>query len=576
MVPKVQGKVSFQKRKKTEEIWKETRLEVLKRDKYRCLSCGIGVTSAQADIHHVLPRSRGGSDELSNLITLCDGCHAAQHPNQAAVLARGLFYKWTYRLAKLVDFNRDLPASGDFLPALRIFGNTKLRDGQLPVIMAALKGHSVFLVSPTGSGKTLCFQLPAIMQNQYSIVISPLKTLMREQVASLLKVKIPSLFINSDLRAEDKAFHYAEIRKNMVKMVYLTPERFFTENEKERADILQMRPAYFIIDEAHCVDQWGKDFRPRYGKLKEVRKNLGNPPVLAFTATAGVRMQKRIIHSLGIKDAKVFVRGVDRPNIALMRMEVMRHERTQKIAELLTLPEMRNKKCMIFVPTRKIGNELRQELKKAELELPFYHSTMGTPFERQELVKRFMGQSQPVVNQIICTNAFGMGLDVPDVRMVIHWQQAATVEDQLQEYGRAGRDGKQAVSVIFYEKNAGGKDISLLKFMAEKTVSAAGLNKKDREQRLNYKYQTIADMEAMLKYEGCFRGEIIKYFDESSSTSPRFSLALWILNKLFVAKKHKQKFQACCDYCAGSKKSDHFDYLAYIRAVLKEKVVHNN
>lgn len=188
-----------------------------------------------------------------------------------------------------------------------------------------------------------------------------------------------------------------------------------------------------MVDEAHCVDQWGNDFRPEYGKLAEVPADLGSPPILAFTATAGREMQGRILAPLGIPDAIVFVRDVDRPNIALLRRRCPVERRPEEIAALLRVPQVQGQKVMIFVPSTKAGDELKGKLAELGLDIPFYHSRFGTPFERQELQKRFQGESLPVVDHIICTNAFGMGMDIPNVRLVIHWQQSASVEDRLQE-----------------------------------------------------------------------------------------------------------------------------------------------
>src|SRR5262249_22514569 len=159
------------------------------------------------------------------------------------------------------------------------------------------------------------------------------------------------------------------------------------------------------------------DFRPEYGQLSEVRSALGSPPVLAFTATAGQEMQKRILASLGVQDAQVFVRGVDRPNISLLRWNALPDQRPEIVAQLCRLRLPNGGKVMIFVPTRRIGETLQKYLQDQGLETPFYHSRFAAAWEREQLVKRFVGQSRPPVDRIICTSAFGMGLDVPDVRL---------------------------------------------------------------------------------------------------------------------------------------------------------------
>src|SRR5262245_18320348 len=306
------------------------------------------------------------------------------------------------------------------------------------------------------------------------MVVCPLKTLMSEQVSDLLIKKVPATFINSDLNVEEKKTRFSLLSRQAFKLLYVAPERFFVPSETERAHLEQSTPSFLVVDEAHCVDQWGQDFRPEYGRLREVRERLGSPPVLAFTATAGKEMQKRILASLGIPDAKIFVRDVDRPNIVMLRWECRPEDRVREIASLLTLPRLKGQKAMVFVPSVRVGEELQETLRATGLDIPLYHSRLGSAWEWQELVKRSLGQSLPAAEHIICTNAFGMGLDVPDVRLVIHWQQSASTEELLQELGRAGRDGKPSLSVIFHD-GLTGKDAYRLKFMAEKTVGDSRL-----------------------------------------------------------------------------------------------------
>ncbi|WP_407116261.1 DEAD/DEAH box helicase [Bradyrhizobium sp. LMG 9283] len=187
--------------------WRILREGVLRRDQFKCVECKTKCSRAEADVHHLLPRSAGGRDDPSNLITLCDGCHAAYHPKLAAGLARRTIERWAVRLARWLDFEGKVSEqSQNFGPALRLFGLDRFRDGQLPVVQAALSGRSLLVVSPTGFGKTLCFQMPAVLQRGVSVVVSPLKALMGEQVSSLLRRKIPSSFINGDLDRDENVF----------------------------------------------------------------------------------------------------------------------------------------------------------------------------------------------------------------------------------------------------------------------------------------------------------------------------------------------------------------------------------
>ncbi|KAA6406293.1 RecQ family ATP-dependent DNA helicase [Candidatus Tokpelaia sp.] len=569
--------------------WQKIRPIVLARDKYRCVECKADIGAAgAAHIHHVVPLASGGNNAAANLVSLCILCHAAHHPNQGMSWNLRCFFKaQCYNLARLCDREGLLPEQGNFDSFLRVFGKEKFRAGQLPLILAALKKQSFLFVSPTGSGKSLCFQLPALMQPYFSVVICPLKALMAEQVSELWRQKIAASFINSDLPRATRREFYRDLRDNAVKLAYMTPERFFTANEAEQQALARLRPAFLIIDEAHCVDRWGTAFRPEYARLAEVRALLGNPPVLAFTATAGKEMQSRIMRSLGCDKARYFVRDVDRPNIALFRIKAAAAERSAEILRLLRLPAIGGKKLMIFVPTVKIGQMLREDLKKDGVDVPFYHARAeNSAFERQEIVKRFKGESKPEINWLICTKAFGMGLDIANVRMVIHWQQSASVEDYLQEYGRAGRDGRQAVAIVFYGGEAGTRiqahhdDIKLLEFMADRTVENAvrergrkimEKNKEiteweaaelddDKENIRQTEYENIAALHGMITANACFRRALSACFEQAygeqdtarAAVKPKFwlsRLALWIVAKLYVAEPPVFKRRFCCDYC---------------------------
>jgi ATP-dependent DNA helicase RecQ len=459
--------------------------------------------------------------------------------------------KWAVRLAQWLDRRRAIPdASRNYGAALRLFGLERFRDGQLPVVEAALCGQSVLVVCPTGFGKSLCFQLPAILRSGVSVVVAPLKALMGEQVSDLLRHKIPSTFINSDLDSVEKRIRYELLANKVFKLLYAAPERFFVQNTSERQMLWSLKPSFLVIDEAHCIDQWGRDFRPEYGRLNEVRKALGSPPVLAFTATAGQEMQKRILASLGVNDARVFVRGVDRPNISLLRWEVLPNERLETIAKLCRIPIPGGGKVMIFVPTRKIGETLQDYLRDQGLETPFYHSKLGSAWEREQLVKRFEGESYPVVDRIICTSAFGMGLDIPNVRLVIHYQHPSSVEDFLQEFGRAGRDGQPSVAVLLHADFGATKDqdIGLLQFMAKGASEGAQLDAANQAAVLAHKYRQIDDMARLVRQEGCFRQTLISYF-EGSEKGPRRSFSTKLLEWVFAEPATRGKNVLCCDAC---------------------------
>jgi ATP-dependent DNA helicase RecQ len=206
------------------------------------------------------------------------------------------------------------------------------------------------------------------------------------------------------------------------------------------------------------------DFRPEYGQLREVRARLGNPPVLAFTATPGRDAQAQILASLGAPDAPVFVHGVNRPNIGFYRKTVARDRRPACIADLLLIAQRIGVKAMVFVPTWKNGDELSRYLSLMGLETPFFYGQLSTQ-QKENLLQRFGDHLEPKLSRVICTNAFGMGVDIADVRLVIHWQHPASPEDYLQGFGRAGRDGRRSVAILLRDPTPDAGDLRLLDFM---------------------------------------------------------------------------------------------------------------
>ncbi len=517
---------------------------VLRRDGFRCRQCGISCRRLDADVHHLIPRSAGGSDDPGNLVTLCDGCHAAYHPNLQVKLSRRFLERWALGLARWLDTKGEIAkATANLTPALRLFGLNHFREGQLPVIQAALAGRSVLLVSPTGSGKSLCFQLPSMLQRGTACVISPLKALMSDQVSELQRKMLPATFVNGDLDKQEKALRYELLARGVFKFLYVAPERFSVRDRSEVEQLERMRPNFLVVDEAHCIDRWGDDFRPDYGRLADVRAALGNPPVLAFTASAGVETQRRILRSLAIADAEVIVHGVDRPNVGFMRLHVSDADRARVISDLLKIPV--TGKAMIFVPSIRKGEALQAELKALGHDLLFYHGQIRPPHKREELQKQFTGEQLPEVSQMICTNAFGMGINISNVRMVVHYQQPASPEDYLQEFGRAGRDGRPSLAVLL----VGHDDTGLLKFMARKTVEAAHLSQHEALTRLGVKIASIDEMQSMAREtRQCLRRLLLRYF-EGGLSKTRLSLAMRIITWLYSSNRTVKRLAYCCDYC---------------------------
>ena len=546
------------------EHWRAVRAVVLARDSNACRACGDPCSQGEADVHHLIPRVAGGVDDPANLITLCDGCHAAHHPNLQGTLARRIIERWGLRLARALDRRHELAGVDESLgAAMRLLGVTHLRPPQLDVILTALRGESLLLVSATGFGKSLCFQVPILLSRGCGFVISPLKALMSEQVADLTRKKIPGTFINGDLGPEEKQLRYRLLRDHAIKFLYCTPERFDPEMVRpaEVNELARTRPAFLVIDEAHCIDRWGNDFRPNYGKLGALRQALGSPPVLAFTATAGKQGQRRILESLGIPEARVVVTGVNRPNIRFVRLANIDDQgRYSLIMSLLRV--MPHGRAMLFVPTVNIGKQVQVGFRSLGLDLPFFHSKLGTATDRDMLLGRFTGRLDPPVRVIICTNAFGMGLDLPDVRLLVHWQHPASVEDYLQEFGRAGRDGRPSVAVMF----TGDKDEGLLRFMARKTSAKADGDEVFKASVLDVKLGAIEDMRRIAtSRDSCVRNDIVEYFGEPSSTRHRsvaVRLAEWLLSR--STRIRRSRF--CCDRCDGVNVDNVMDWAAGVFA----------
>lgn len=528
--------------------WDDIRSRVLRRDGFRCVECGGDLKADGAHVHHVLPRAAGGSDEPANLVSLCPMCHAAVHPHLGVSLAKRLLQRAAVRLAEWLDREGRLARETRNLGvALKLFGIDALRPNQIDVVEAALLGRSLLMVSPTGSGKSLTFQLPAVLVPGLSVVISPLKALMSDQVSQLLRRRIPATFLNSDLSSEEKRLRRTLLAQDCFKFLYLAPERFFLANEQELAQLRGLRLAFLIVDEAHCIDRWGQDFRPEYGRLREVREVLGNPPVLAFTATAGRETQARILASLGAPTASTFVHGANRPNISFLRQRVPIDRRAEFIAQLLRLAEASGVKAMVFVPTRKVGETLAQELAGKDVPTPFFHGKLPAP-EKQDLLQRFGGHLEPHLSRIICTNAFGMGVDIADVRLVIHWQHPASPEDYLQEFGRAGRDGRRSIAVLLLDETPDGRAIGLLDYMAARTVENVDATETERLQILAHKRSFSRQLQSFAFSQTCFREALLGYFGEPR-VAPARPLSLRIVDWIFGKRTQRVERGVCCDVC---------------------------
>jgi ATP-dependent DNA helicase RecQ len=307
-------------------------------------------------------------------------------------------------------------------------------------------GHSLVLM-PTGGGKSLCYQIPALIFEGGTIVISPLIALMQDQVDALRKKNIPAGFINSTLSKKDRDGRLEDFISGKIKLLYVTPERF---RKDEFIDKIKTIKIFLLaVDEAHCISEWGHDFRPDYSRIAEFREIIGNPLTIALTATATAEVQKDIIDKLNVKkeEIKVFHQGIDRPNLRLEAIDIF--DDKEKFAAISAVLNNYSGSGIIYFALIQTLEKYSQSL----LDNGFYHGVYHGKLadrQRKQMQRDFLSGKQ---NLILATNAFGMGIDKPDIRFVIHAEVPSSIEAYYQEIGRAGRDGKDSLCQLLYNQD---------------------------------------------------------------------------------------------------------------------------
>lgn len=394
---------------------------------------------------------------------------------------------------KDADINTD-PQINNILNS--IFHLSRFRRGQKEIISSVLNQQDILAVLPTGGGKSLCYQLPAVILNKLSIVVCPLIALMKDQVAALQEKNIPSgcLYSGQDLLEKKSIFHQISVSERFI--LYLSPER--VQKPGFQRWIQSKSISLFAIDEAHCVSQWGHDFRSDYGMLGILKKLKPQVPILAMTASATPIVLQDIEKQLELKNAKQMVYGFYRPNLFFQVAECDHAE--SKFHLLLTaLKKVPLGRVLIYCGTRKVTEDLTENLLKRFKKVNFYHAGLSSASRNQIQKDYHLGKTRI----LIATNAFGMGIDEPDVRLVVHYQMPATIDALYQEMGRAGRDGKDSTCLLLYSK----KDKGLQSFFIQ--------NSKVNQEIKNNRWRNL---EAIVEYaEGseCRHSEILTYFKDT-------------------------------------------------------------
>jgi ATP-dependent DNA helicase RecQ len=323
-----------------------------------------------------------------------------------------------------------------------VFGIEHLRDGQQRVIDSVLDGKDTLAIMPTGSGKSLCYQIPARILEGMSVVVSPLISLMKDQLEKLGELGIRAVQVNSSLSAEEEREALAAIAESRCEIVFCTPERLTTP---EFVDVLKgVKLALVVVDEAHCISQWGHDFRPAYLEMAAALEALGRPPVLALTATATEDVVEDIRKQLNRARMNVINTGIYRPNLQYRVIQVTNPD--EKLQEALRLVRETAGKGIVYAATVKAAEEMYQVLEQAGESVTIYHGKLAAG-ERKANQDLFMNDERRVM---VATNAFGMGIDKPDTRFVVHLQIPANLEAYYQESGRAGRDGQDAECTLLF------------------------------------------------------------------------------------------------------------------------------
>ena len=405
------------------------------------------------------------------------------------------------------------------------FGYTSFRPAQEAPIASLLRNEDVIGIMPTGAGKSICFQIPALCKAGLTIVFSPLISLMKDQVDGLLVQNIPAALINSTLTQAEFNKTMYEVRSGKIKLLYIAPERL---GSNFFCNVLRALPiAQVIVDEAHCISEWGHDFRPSYRLIGEWLNSLPKRPIVgAFTATATKYVENDIKKLLGLDNANVYVTGFDRPNLSFSVI------RTPKRMDYVVhyVRQHANENGIIYCATRKDVDRMYENLTRAGIKVGHYHGGLSDEV-RREMQNAYADDKLQVM---VATNAFGMGIDKSNVRYVLHYQMPRNMESYYQEAGRAGRDGVPAECILLYS----GQDVQVHKYLIEQSIETP-----ERQE------VELRKLQSMIDYcfcSNCLRKYMLNYFGESTvwTTCDNCSSCKGSGDKVNVTKEAKAIFRA--------------------------------